>query len=173
MHRSYSIARGFSSHYRPPPSGRAAYCTPCRTPRSCDPPHVPRDDLAGYCILFGRVASCTSFGRGANDTPCSTVHGSCAPAHVHHDDLAGYCTPFHELWVTPPPVGTVYPSSYATMTSPSTVPPLARPASAAPLPPSLGTVNPYIYTTANPAPVPTLPPQLDPVVPAERDAPPP
>ena len=59
------------------------------------------------------------------------------------------------------------------MTSHSTVPPHARPASAAPLPPSLGTVNPYIYTTTNPAPVPTLPPPSDPVVPAERDAAPP
>ena len=55
----------------------------------------------------------------------------------------------------------------------STVPSLARPASVAPPPPSLGTVNPYIYTTANPAPVPTLPPPPGPVVPAERDAAPP
>ena len=58
------------------------------------------------------------------------------------------------------------------MTSPSTVPPLARSASAVPPPPSFGTVNP-IYSTVNPAPVPTLPPPSDPVVPTVRDAPPP
>ena len=70
-------------------------------------------------------------------------------------------------------VGTVYPSSYSTMTSPSTVSPLARSASAIPLPPSFGTVNPYIYPTVNPAPVPTLPPPSEPVVLTERDAAPP
>ena len=59
------------------------------------------------------------------------------------------------------------------MASRSTVHPLARPASVAPPPPSLGTVNPYIYATANPAPVPTLPPPPGPAVPTERDAPPP
>ena len=59
------------------------------------------------------------------------------------------------------------------MASCSTVHPLARPASVAPPPPSLGTVNPYIYATANTAPVPTLPPPPGPAVPTERDAPPP
>ena len=59
------------------------------------------------------------------------------------------------------------------MITPSTVPPLARSASAAPPPPSFGTVIPYIYPTVNPAPVPTLPPPSDPVVPTERDAVPP
>ena len=59
------------------------------------------------------------------------------------------------------------------MASHNTVPSLARPASVAPPPPSLGTVNPYIYTTANPAPVPTLPPLPGPAIPTERDAPPP
>ena len=88
--------------------GCAAYCTPFGTLRPCsnvhgpyDPPSVPRDAFAGYCIFFGRVAPCTPSGRGANDTPCNTVHGLelCAPPPVHRDDLAEYCTPLHELWV--------------------------------------------------------------------------
>ena len=90
-----------------------------------------------------------------------------SPDTVHPFTSSGSIAP------PPPPIGTVYPSSYATMTSHSTVSPLARPASAAPPPTSLGTVNPYIYTTANPAAVPTLPPPRGPVAPAERDAAPP
>ena len=90
-----------------------------------------------------------------------------SPSTVHPFTSSGSIAP------PPPPVGTVYPPSYATMASSSTVPPLARPASVAPLPPSLGTVNPHMYTTANPAPVPPLPPPPGPAVSAERDAPPP
>ena len=234
MSRSYSTAHRSDSHDRPPHSGRVAYCTPCRTHRSCstvhgpccsphlprddlvgyctpfgrvaywtpfgraayctpfctlhscstvhgscDSLHVPRDDLVGYCTPFGRVAYCTPFGRVTHGTPfrthhpCSTVHESCDSPHVHHDDLAGYYTPFHELWSIaplPPPVGTVYPYINPTMTSPNTVPHLPRSASAAPPPPSFGTVNLYVYSNVNPAPVPTLLPPLDPVVTTERDA---
>ena len=91
----------------PPHSGRVAYCTPCRTNRFCSTihgpccsPHLPRDDLVGYCTPFGRVAYWTPFGRAAYCTPyctlhsCSTVHGSCDSSHVPRDDIVGYCTPF-------------------------------------------------------------------------------
>ena len=107
------------------------------------------------------VAPCT--GPVTHPTYTATT----SPDTIHPFTSSGSIAP------PPPPIGTVYPSSYPTMTLPSTVPPLARSASAAPLPPSFGTVNPYIYPTVNPAPVPTLLPPSDPVVPTERDAPPP
>ena len=69
------------------------------------------------------------------------------------------------------PTGPVAATTHPAAISPDTVPPFVRSASAAPPPPSVGTVNSYIYSTVTPALVPTLPPLADPVVPTTRPAP--
>ena len=107
MSRSYSTVHRSGSHHRLPHSGRVAYCNsfytlrPCSTLHGlCDSPHVPCDDITGYCTPFSRAAYWIPFGRAAYCTAfctlrsCSTVHGSCDSPPVPRDDLAGYCIPF-------------------------------------------------------------------------------
>ena len=66
--------------------------------------------------------------------------------------------------------GPVAPTTYPEAISPDTIPPFMSSLSVAPPPPSVGTVNPYIYPSVTLAPVSTLPP-ADPVVPIARPAP--
>ena len=66
--------------------------------------------------------------------------------------------------------GPVAPTTYPEAISSNTLPPFMSSLSVAPPPPSVGTVNPYIYLSVAPAPVSRLPP-ADPVVPIARPAP--
>ena len=70
-----------------------------------------------------------------------------------------------------PPTGPVAPTTHPAAVSPDTVPPFVNPVSVAPPPPSVGTVAPHTYPTGAPAPVSTLPPPADSVVPTAPPAP--
>ena len=101
----------------------------------------------------------------------STAHGFCGPHHSPHSDLAEYCTPFCAHRAVAPPTGPVAPTTHPAAVSPDAVPLFVSSVSVAPPPPSVGAVTPYTYPTVAPAPVSTLLPPADPVVPTAPPAP--
>ena len=139
-------------------------------PPTISPGTVPPSVASNTVPPFARTAPIVPYtGPVAPPTYPATISPGTVPPSVASNTIP----PFARTAPVAPYTGPVARPTYPATISPDTVPLFVRSASVAPSPPSFGTVNPYIYSTVIPAPVPTLPPPADPVVPTARDTPPP
>ena len=137
-----------------PPFARTAPVAPYTG--SAAPPTYPATISPGTVPPFARTAPVAPYtGHVAPPTYPTTISPGTVPPSVALNTVP----PFARTAPVAPYTGPVAPPTYPATISPDTVPPFVRSVRVAPPPPSLGTVNPYIYptvaSTARPAPAST------------------
>ena len=125
-------------------------------PATISPGTVPHSIAPNTVPPFARTAPVAPYtGPVAPPTYPATISPGTVPPSVAPNTVP----PFARTAPVAPYTGPVAPPTYPATISPDTVPPFVRSVPVAPPPPSLGTVNPYIYptvaSTARPAPAST------------------
>ena len=135
----------------------------------CPAPIVPHTGSVAPTTYFTAVPPniVPPFARTA---PVAQYTGSVSPTTYPSAVPPNTVPPFARIAPIAQYTGPVAPTTYPAAISPDTIPPFMSSSPVAPLPPSIGNVNPYIYPSVAPAPVSTLPP-ADPVVSIARPAP--